>query len=95
MLVAGALVNVFRPQFAPDMFGGVETPVGNTAAITGDLLVRVGTGARGGADDRAAVRRDRLVPGPAPLARAVVIGAVLAGLLGAYAARRAARLRAA
>ena len=33
VLVGGALVNVFRPRSHPDLFGGVETPLGNTAAI--------------------------------------------------------------
>jgi Family of unknown function (DUF6297) len=91
VLVTGALVNVFRPRFMPDLFGGFETPVGNSAAIVilfwlilGPLL--------------AVVPMAVLLPSAlgashaAALVRTVVIGAALAGGLGAYAARRAARL---
>ncbi len=93
VLVAGALVNVFRPPLTPDMFIGAETPVGNTAVLNiifwyawGTLLAVVPmTVLLSGA-----IRS----PGPGSLARAVVIGAGLAAALGAYAARRARRLRA-
>jgi hypothetical protein len=91
VLVAGALVNVFRPRFMPDLFGGFETPVGNSAAIVivfwlilGPLL--------------AVVPMAVLLPGAlgashaAALVRTVVVGAALAGGLGAYAARRASKL---
>jgi hypothetical protein len=93
VLVAGALVNVFRPPLTPDMFVGAETPVGNTAVINivfwyawGTLLAVVPmtvllSGAIGS-------------PGPGSLARAVVIGALLAAGLGSYAVRRARRLQA-
>ena len=94
VLVGGALVNVFRPRFAPDLFGGTETPVGNTAAITmvawfawGPVLALAPlTALLSGAVGS---------PAPGPLQRAVVIGALLAGGLGVYAARRAARLNSA
>lgn len=93
VLVAGALVNVFRPPLSPDMFVGAETPIGNTAIINivfwyawGTLLAVVPMTVL----LSSAIRS----PGPGSLARAVVIGALLAAGLGAYAARRAARLRA-
>jgi Family of unknown function (DUF6297) len=91
VLVGGALVNVFR-GFPPDMFSGVDTPVGNTAALSivfwyswGPILaVAPMTALVAGAISA----RD-----PGALARAVVIGAGLAAGLGVYATRRAARLR--
>jgi hypothetical protein len=94
VLVGGALVNVFRPRFAPDLFAGVETPLGNTAAISvlgwfawGPMLALAPmTALVSGAVGSAAA---------GPLQRAVVIGALLAAGLGAYAARRAARLNSA
>ncbi len=93
VLVAGALVNVFRPPLSPDMFVGAETPVGNTAVINiifwyawGTLLAVVPMTVL----LSSAIRS----PGPGSLARAVVIGAALAAGLGGYAARRARRLRA-
>ncbi len=91
VLVAGALVNVFRGQFPPDIFSGVDTPIGNTAAVKivfwyawGPVLAvapmtALLSSAVGSSD-------------PGALARAVVVGAGLAAGLGAYAARRAARL---
>jgi hypothetical protein len=91
VLVAGALVNVFRGEFPPDIFSGVDTPIGNTAAIRivfwyawGPVLAvapmtALLSSAVGSSD-------------PAAVARAVVVGAGLAAGLGAYAARRAARL---
>lgn len=91
VLVAGALVNAFRGQFPPDLFSGVDTPIGNTAAVKivfwyawGPVLAvapmtALLSSAIGSSD-------------PGALARAVVIGAGLAAGLGAYAARRAARL---
>jgi hypothetical protein len=93
VLVTGALVNVFRPPLTPGMFVGAETPVGNTAVINivfwyawGTLLAVVPmtvllSGAIGS-------------PSPGSLARAVVIGALLAAGLGSYAVRRARRLQA-
>jgi Family of unknown function (DUF6297) len=91
-LVGGALVNVYRGQFPPDLFSGVETPMGNTAALSvvfwyawGPIL--------------AIAPLTPLVAGaisthdPGAVARAVVVGAGLAGGLGAYAVRRATRLR--
>jgi hypothetical protein len=94
VLVGGALVNVFRPRFAPDLFAGTETPMGNTAAITVVVWFALGpvlalaplTALLSGAVGS---------PAPGPLQRAVVIGALLAGGLGVYAARRAARLNSA
>jgi hypothetical protein len=84
---------VFRGGFSPSLLVGTDTPVGNTAAISivfwyawGTVLAVLPmtvlvTSALGSA-------------GPAPLVRALVIGAGLAAGLGAYAARRARRLRA-
>jgi hypothetical protein len=91
VLVAGALVNVFRPRFMPDLFGGFETPVGNSAAIVVVLWLALGPLV-------AVVPMALLLPSAlgashaAAAVRAVVAGAVLAGVLGSYAARRAARL---
>jgi Family of unknown function (DUF6297) len=93
VLVAGALVNVFRPPLTPDMFIGAETPIGNTAVINivfwyawGTLLAVV---------PMTVLLSDAIrSPGPGSLARAVIIGALLAAGLGAYAARRARRLQA-
>jgi len=93
VLVGGALVNVFRGDFSPSLLVGADTPLGNTAAISivfwyawGTVLAILPmtvlvTSALGSA-------------GPAALVRALVIGAGLAAGLGAYAARRAGRLRA-
>jgi len=92
VLVAGALVNVFRPPLTPGMFAGAETPVGNTAVLNiifwyawGTLLAVVPMTVL----LSSAIRS----PGPGSLARAVVIGAGLAAVLAAYAARRAGGLR--
>jgi len=91
VLVTGALVNVFRPRFMPDLFGGFETPVGNSAAILVLFWLILGPLI-------AIVPLAVLLPSAlgashaAALARSVVVGAALAGGLGAYAARRAARL---
>ena len=93
VLVGGALVNAFRGSFSPSLFVGVDTPVGNTAALSILFWYAWGT-------VLAVLPMTVLVssalrsPGPAPLARALVIGAGLAAGLGAYAARRAGRLRA-
>ena len=93
VLVGGALVNAFRGSFSPALFAGVDTPVGNTAALSILFWYAWGT-------VLAVLPMTVLVssvlrsPGPAPLARALVIGAGLAAGLGAYAARRAGRLRA-
>jgi Family of unknown function (DUF6297) len=93
VLVTGALVNVFRGSFSPALFVGADTPVGNTAALSIVFWYAWGTvlavlpmtvldsSALGSASSGA-------------LVRAVVIGAGLAAGLGAYAARRARRLRA-
>jgi hypothetical protein len=94
VLVAGALVNVFRPRHHPDLFGGVETPVGNTAAISvllwfvwGPLLAVVPT---------TALLISALGPSrPGVLARTVVVAIGLAAGLCTYAAVRARRLRSA
>jgi Family of unknown function (DUF6297) len=94
VLVTGALVNVFRGEFAPDMFAGVDTPFGNTAAIK--IFVWYAWG-----PVLAVVPMSVLLSGaigasrPGALLRAVVIGAGLAFGLGAYAARRARRVHAA
>jgi hypothetical protein len=93
VLVAGALVNVFRQQYAPDLFGGFETPIGNSAVfplifwlamgpvfsvLPMTLLVNAALGSSSGG----------------ALARTVVLGACLAAALGWYATRRAASLTA-
>jgi hypothetical protein len=92
VLVTGALVNVFRGSFSPSLFVGADTPVGNTAALSIVFWYAWGTvlavlpmtvldsSALGSASSGA-------------LVRAVVVGAGLAAGLGAYAARRARRLR--
>jgi hypothetical protein len=91
VLVAGALVNVFRPRFMPDLFAGFETPVGNSAAIVVVFWLILGPLV-------AVVPMAVLLPSAlgashaGALGRAVVAGAVLAAGLGTYAARRAARL---
>jgi hypothetical protein len=92
VLVGGALVNVFRGSFSPALLVGADTPVGNTAAISIVFWYAWGT-------VLAILPMTVLVssalrsPGPAALIRAVVIGLGLAAGLGAYAARRAGRLR--
>jgi hypothetical protein len=93
VLVAGAMVNVFRGSFSPSLFVGADTPVGNTAALGIVVWYALGT-------VLAVLPMTVLVTsalgsaGQAPLVRALVIGAGLAAGLGAYAARRARRLRA-
>ena len=83
----------FRGSFSPALFAGVDTPVGNTAALSILFWYAWGT-------VLAVLPMTVLVssvlrsPGLAPLIRALVIGAGLAAGLGAYAARRAGRLRA-
>jgi hypothetical protein len=92
VLVTGALVNVFRGSFSPSMLVGVDTPVGNTAALNIVFWYAWGT-------VLAVLPMTVLIasalgsPGPAPLIRALVIGAGLAAGLGVYATRRARRLR--
>jgi hypothetical protein len=92
VLVAGAMVNVFRPEFPPDLFGGVDTLLGNTAAyrmvfwfargpVLAVLPMALLLSAAAG----------RSTPGA--VGRAVVIGAGLAAALGAYTARRARQRR--
>jgi hypothetical protein len=94
VLVAGALVNVFRGEFAPDMFAGVDTPAGNTAAYR--IIFWYAWGPLLAVAPMALLLSSALgTAPPGAVTRAVVIGAALAAGLGAYAARRAARLRAA
>jgi hypothetical protein len=91
VLVAGALVNVFRPRFMPDLFGGFETPVGNTGAII--VVFWLVLGPLAAVVPMAVLLPSALAASDAgAVARAVVAGAVLAAVLGTYAARRAARL---
>ena len=93
VLVGGALVNVFRGSFSPALFVGADTPVGNTAALSIVFWYAWGT-------VLAVLPMTVLVssalgsPGSGAVVRALVIGAGLAVGLGAYAARRAGRLRA-
>ena len=93
VLVAGALLNVFRAPLTPDLFMGFDTPVGNTAAISIVIWVALGPLLSVGP---MTVLLSRAVssPGSGPLITAVVIGAGLAAGLGGYAAHRAGRLRA-
>lgn len=92
VLVTGALVNVFRGSFSPSMLVGADTPVGNTAALSIVFWYAWGT-------VLAVLPMTVLIasalgsPSPAPLVRALVIGAGLAAGLGLYATRRAGRLR--
>jgi Family of unknown function (DUF6297) len=92
VLVAGALVNVFRPRHHPDLFGGVETPIGNTAAIGvllwfvwGPVLAVVPTTVL----LTSAIESSR----SGVLVRTVVVGLGLAAGLCVYASVRARRLR--
>ena len=92
VLVAGALVNVFRPEFPPDLFGGVDTPIGNTAAYRivfwfarGPLLSVLPMCLL----LSSAISR----PSAAAVTRAVIIGAGLAAALGAYTSYRAGQRR--
>ena len=92
VLVSGALVNVFRGSFSPSLFVGADTPVGNTAALGIVFWYAWGT-------VLAVLPMTVLVSSAlgstssASLVRAVIIGAGFAAGLGAYAARRAGRLR--
>ena len=92
VLVSGALVNVFRGSFSPSLFVGADTPVGNTAALGIVFWYAWGT-------VLAVLPMTVLVSSAlgstssASLVRAVIIGAGFAVGLGAYAARRAGRLR--
>jgi hypothetical protein len=91
VLVGGALVNALRPRFPPDLFGGVETPVGNTAAI--QLIFWLAWGPVLAVAPMTALLASAVGPShPGALARALVIGGGLAAGLGVYAARRAGRL---
>ena len=103
VLVAGALVNVYRGTLPPDAFSGFDTPVGNTSAITiaawtamGPVLAVVPMTALlalGGAGFVAGA-----VPasgsGWAAVIRTAILALVLAFLLGRLAMGRARRLRA-
>jgi Family of unknown function (DUF6297) len=91
VLVAGALVNVFRARFPPDLFDGVETPLGNTAAI--QVIVWLAWGPVLAVAPLTVLLVSAVRPHhPGALVRAVVVGGGLAAGLGAYAARRARRL---
>jgi hypothetical protein len=93
VLVAGALVNAFRPEFPPDLFSGVDTPLGNTAAYR--MVFWLAWGPVCAVVPMTALLSGALgSPAAGPLERAVVIGAGLAIVLGIYAGRRAGRLRA-
>ena len=97
VLVAGALVNVFRGDFPLDMFAGVDTPLGNTA--TAKILFWSAWGPVVAVAPLTVLLASALAASggraaDGAVARAVVLGAALAFGLAAYAARRAARLRA-
>jgi hypothetical protein len=93
VLVAGALLNVFRAPLTPELFMGFDTPVGNTAVINIVIWVAWGPVLSVG-PLTVLLSRAISAPGSGALASAVVIGAGLAVGLGAYAAHRASRLRA-
>jgi hypothetical protein len=93
VLVAGALLNVFRAPLTPELFMGFDTPVGNTAAINIVIWVAWGPVLSVG-PMTVLLSRAVSAPGTGALTSAVVIGAGLAVGLGAYAAHRAGRLRA-
>jgi hypothetical protein len=93
VLIGGAMVNVFRGQYPPDLFSGVDTPFGNTAAVR--IVFWYAWGPILAVAPMAVLASSAIgTPDPAALARALVIGAALAAAFGAYAARRAGRLRA-
>jgi len=94
VLVAGAMVNVFRPRHHPDLFGGVETPLGNTAAIS--VLLWFAWGPVLTVVPMTALLISALGPSrPGVLARTVVVALGLGVGLCTYAAVRARRLRSA
>jgi hypothetical protein len=93
VLVAGALLNVFRAPLTPELFMGFDTPVGNTAAINIVIWVAWGPVLSVG-PMTVLLSRAISAPSSGALASAVVIGAGLAVGLGAYGAHRASRLRA-
>jgi hypothetical protein len=93
VLIGGALVNVFRQQYPPDLYGGFETPVGNSAVFPFILWLTMGP--------LVSVLPMTLLlsaalgsPSDGPLTRAVILGAGLAVALGVFAAHRARNLRA-
>jgi len=93
VLTGGALVNSFRGPLGGEMFGGFDTPAGNTASLmiafwylTGPLLA-VGP--------MIFLWNQAMAAGPAGhVLLPAVLAAVLAAWLGSIAARRARRLRA-
>ena len=94
VLVAGALVNVFRGSFSPALLVGADTPLGNTAALSVVFWYAWGT-------VLAVLPMTVLVssalrsPGPGPARpRPGHRRRVSPPGLGVYAARRAGRLRA-
>ena len=92
VLVAGALVNVFRGEFPLDMFAGVDTPLGNTAVFR--IIFWSAWGPLASVGVLTFLLASALSsPAGGAVTRTVVLGAGLAAALGAYAARRAARLR--
>ncbi len=94
VLAGGALVNVFRGELAPNALAGFDTPLGNTAALS--LIFWAAWGPVLAIAPMTVLLASALgAPGQAaPLIRAVLLGAALAAGIGAYARRRAARLRA-
>ena len=88
VLVAGALVNAFRGLPPVDLLAGIDTPLGNTAAI--NVLIWYAWGPALAIVPMALLLPGAVTsPGLAPLIRAVVIGAGLATALGIVATRRA------
>lgn len=86
------MINVFRPEFPPDLFGGVDTPLGNTAAYR--LVFWLARGPLLAVSPMSLLLSSAVSrPSGASLARAVIIGAALAVILGAYTAHRAGQRR--
>jgi hypothetical protein len=85
---------VFRPRQHPDLFGGVETPIGNTAAVA--VLLWFVWGPVLAVAPMTALLSSALGPSrPGVLLRTVVVALGLAAGLCTYAAVRARRLRSA
>jgi hypothetical protein len=93
VLVGGAMVNVFRGEFPLDMFAGVDTLFGNTAAIS--IIFWAAWGPLVSVLPLTVLLSAALSARPAGLARLLLLSLALAAALLAYAARRAARLRSA
>jgi hypothetical protein len=92
VLVAGALVNSFRGELEGEMFGGFDTPLGNSSGITIALWYATGPLLAIGPLIVLCYRAVTSAQS-ARLVQAVVLSAVLATWLALIATRRARRLR--